>query len=108
MYDKVLRTLSDANLEPLDYPLKGPPSSLGIYMELSFEQSRGHGLENVYEDVHSSHVKDGFQLLIYEPFDVPSKDSVEVQALNHQSATFLVTPKITQIEDSMLQLDLDM
>lgn len=106
-YETILITYTDKVLEHLDYPLKGPLGGSGLYVYINPRQWRVDGVEILFTDVHSSQIKDGFEVLIHEPFEVPSKDSVEVQALSHQTITFLVTPEITQIEDSMKQLNPD-
>lgn len=106
-YETVLITETESVKEYLaePYPVKGPPGGLGLFSSLSPSQWRVDNSEHIFADIHSSEISDSFQLLLHEPFEVPSEDSVKAQAPRYQVIKLLVTPEIKMIEDSMKELE---
>lgn len=64
-----------SNLEPLEYPVT-ISTKFGLVVALYLFQKRYDREIDVYEDVHRSDLKDGFQLLFHEPYEVPSKAAI--------------------------------
>lgn len=60
---------------------------------------------DLFANIHASQVKDGFSLLIHDPFEVPSDDSVHVQTVTNQTINFLVTPEVIQIDESLMDFE---
>jgi hypothetical protein len=86
--------------------VKGPKASqAGLKTEINQKQWRFNSSFNLYENIHDSEVLEGFNLIIHDPFEVSSDDSIHVQTLMHQTVDLFVTPQVTEIENSLIEFE---
>jgi hypothetical protein len=92
--------------ETLMYPLKGPKfHKLGF--DGSFRQQKypiSH-ISRILTDVRPKDARDGFHLIIHDPYEIPSDRSVNFYTLANQTVEYLIDPKITSIDDTLRSYD---
>lgn len=91
--------------EQLQYPLKGSKNGLGLKCEfrmLHFINQKA-GI-NVFNETRPHESRNGFQLMVHDPFEVLSKDASHLFAVASKTSFFNVVPEILGFDDSLTDL----
>lgn len=80
-------------------PLRTHHSILGLYGLL---QLKPFDASQEIIDWHESEVLDGYRLIFHDPFELPSSNSPQFQTLTHHYVDYLIIPKMTSVDDSIL------
>jgi hypothetical protein len=106
-YSKIIR-LADYTArrpfgdEELEYPVKGPRSNKHGFQG-TFDQPKVKVSDSVivFTDIRPKEVRDGFHLIIHDPYEIPSEKSVNVFTLTNQTVEFLINPKIVSFDETL-------
>jgi hypothetical protein len=96
--------------DQLDYPVKGSPNTnIGFYGNFAQKKMESLTYEEtdsiVLTDIRPKDDRDGFHLIIHDPYEIPSDRSVNFYTLANQTVEYLIDPKITSIDDTLRSYD---
>ena len=96
-------TFSDDLIESftkfLKAPLKVTNSDLGLNGKLNWK--RFIDSKDLLR-LHPSEVLDGYRLIFHDPFELPSPNSPTFLTLAHYFVEYLIVPRMTTVDDSIL------
>lgn len=113
VYDNVVR-LSDYTSkgpigdEPLKYPVKGPRfHELGL--KGIFDQPKVKFMKTVsiITDIRPKEDRDGYHLIIHDPYEIPTDKSVNVFTLANQTVEYLISPKVISFDKTLRKYSLE-
>jgi hypothetical protein len=110
----ITETRNSINIHPTvqsneSLPLKTAKRELGVVLELSLKLS----YRNVWKELsqseeklfhHPNYLMNAFRVMIHNTDELPFKANQLYYAPYFETANFLVTPVITQIDDSLISL----
>jgi hypothetical protein len=112
-YTESVRVAFTTSLKPfgdhqLKYPVKGPKHhEAGLEAYLAQPKVKYSELVHVLSDVRPKEDRDGFHLIIHDPFEVPSDKSVNIFTLANQTVEYFIKPKIISFDDTFKSYDLE-
>lgn len=90
----------------LEYPLKGPVSTLfGFDGKFDRPKFKRVFFERVITDVRPKDDRDGYHLIIHDPYTVASDASLNIQTVTNRSVRYLIDPKIVSFDESLADYD---
>lgn len=94
--------------EPSDLPLKGPATtSLGFEAIFGQPKYKRNFFERVFTDIRPKEDRDGYHLIIHDPFTVASHASVNIHTLPNRSVEYFIDPKIVSHDESLADFSPD-
>jgi hypothetical protein len=91
----------------LDYPLKTPNVNLGLRARFQQKKYESRYSDLLLKDVRPFDDKDGYSLIIHDPFEIPSASSFHTYTLPNRTVEYLIVPKITSFEESLAEYGAD-
>lgn len=88
---------------PVDYPLKGSKNGLGLKCSFEMLQYINDTMDvNIFNETMPFESRDGFQLMVHDPFEVISESAVNFFAPTGEIFHFHVEPEITSFDESFV------
>jgi hypothetical protein len=100
LYEKTLFDL-------LEYPLNGSNDFNGLYLEFESRQTRNGIKTFVLNQTHPSKIFEGFELAINDPFEIMTEQTSHYPTIQDQKLYYLIDPQATDIDDSLIELSLE-
>lgn len=91
----------------MDYPVKGPKFHKHGF-EGNFEQPEVKITElvNFFTDIRPTEHRDGFNLIIHDPYEVPSDQSKNIFTMANQTVEYLINPIFVTFDEEFRTFEL--
>jgi hypothetical protein len=86
---------------PLEIPLKTPSSKLGLRCRFALKSIQNSEYDLILEDVRPKEDQNGYQLIIHDPFEMPSHHSFNTYTQANTTIDYFIVPKITSFDKSL-------
>jgi Amiloride-sensitive sodium channel len=91
--------------EQLQYPVKGPKNGIGLVCLFRMLHFINKKIDiNILNETRPVENRDGFQLMVHDPFEVLSENAVHLFAVAQNTLFFKVIPEIMGFDDSLVDL----
>jgi hypothetical protein len=94
--------------DQLNYPVKGPKHhEIGFEADLDQPKVKFSRLVRFITDVRPKEDRDGYHLIIHDPFEIPSDNSVNIFTMANRTVEYFINPKIISFDETFRSYDLE-
>jgi hypothetical protein len=89
--------------EQLEYPLKGPKNGVGLESVFRIKQYIKRRFNTyIFNETKPDETRNGFQLMVHDPFEVLSDDAVHLFAVTSETFNYNVVPIVSSYDETLV------